>query len=102
MSNMEEAYFNYFDIRIPSDAVADCSHSGRCDEDVEYWHSFVDFSHISDADLELELGECGADWDLSDRRDNELRLLWLAACNIREEQNVCDIEDAARLEEGNG
>lgn len=80
--------FERFTLSLPDDAVPACSHQGPCDDDVEFWHREVAFGHVSDQDLADELREYGA-WDaegLRDREENERRILWIAACNIREEQ----------------
>ena len=86
------AYFQRFDIEIPVEAIGDCSHQGACDEDVECWHRSgeIDLSEISDEDLSEELSEYGADWDLSDRDDNEQRILWIACCDLKEEEATRD------------
>jgi hypothetical protein len=87
---MHWAGFNRFEIQLPEDCVIDCSHQGPCDEDVEFWRGKIDLSHISDDNLAAELQEYGA-WDaeeLEDRKANEIRIIWIAAGNIREEQNI--------------
>lgn len=85
---MKTAYFNGFSLELPEEAVMDCSHAGRCDDDVTRWHGYIDFSHISVTQLKKELYEYGAwtDEELEDRRENEERLLWIAAGNLKEEQ----------------
>ena len=85
------AFFDRFSIEIPVEAIGDCSHQGACDEDVEFWQRMMaraemDISEISDEDLSEELSEYGADWDLSDRDDNEQRIIWIACCNLKEEE----------------
>ena len=84
-----------FHFEIPRDAIMDCTHQGRCDDDVDHWHRQVDFSHISDDDLAAELADC-TDWDVSDRDTNERRMLWIACGHIleewREDNAICSIE----------
>jgi hypothetical protein len=92
------ASFNRFEIEMPAECVTDCSHQGQCSGDVEHWHSkgAVDFSHITDSDLQAELREYGA-WEpeeLEDRDDNEQRILWIGAGDIQESE-----EWAAYLQE---
>lgn len=84
---MKTAYFNRFCIDLPDEAVTDCYHRGRCDDDVEFWHKRLDLSHIPSEDLTAELREYGAwnDVELSNREENELRIIWIAAGNIQEE-----------------
>jgi hypothetical protein len=87
---MHWAGFNRFEIQLPEDCVTDCSHQGRCDEDIEFWRGKIDLSHISDDSLAAELQEYGA-WDLEELEvweAIEARIIWIAAGNIREEQNL--------------
>ena len=89
---MQTAYFNRFSFDMPDMAISDCYHQGACDEDVDYWHSKIDLSHISDDDMAKELQEYGA-WEseqLKDRAENEKRLIWLGAGNIQEEKENRD------------
>ena len=82
------AAFNRFEFKMPIDAINDCSHSGSCDADVEYWQSRINLSHIPDEALRAELKEYGA-WDseeLKDREANERRIIWIAASNIQDGQ----------------
>lgn len=85
---MKTAYFNRFELDLPSEAVADCSHQGRCDEDVAYWETRVTRpAALTPELLALELKEYGA-WDaeeLADDAANWRRILWLAAGNIKDE-----------------
>jgi hypothetical protein len=90
---MKQAYFNYIGIlNLPSDCVDDCSHSGRCDDDVAHWVSQPEIKsqldEINPEQLVKELDEHGA-WseeELSNHDDNLLRILWIAATNIADEQ----------------
>lgn len=84
---MKTAQFNRFTLDLPDSAVWACAHSGACDDDVDTWHDKITFSHINDALLASELREYGG-WnpvELEDRIENEKRLLWLAAWQIRED-----------------
>ncbi len=80
------ASFNRFEIEFPVDAVHDCSGGGDATEAVTYWANQIDLTHISDEALVDELSEYGAwsDDELSDRDENELRIVWIGACDIAE------------------
>lgn len=86
---MKTAYFNRFSLDLPDDAIGDCSHQGSCDADVEHWSARIARpSDISQEALRAELKEYGA-WDpdeLSDDAANWLRIVWLAAGNIQDDQ----------------
>ena len=45
MKNNKYFYENgeYKDGSLPQDCIDDCSHSGSCDNDVEYWLNKLDF-----------------------------------------------------------
>lgn len=83
------ATFNRFTISMPWEAVEDCSHSGACDSDVSHWapkiadlNPGIDPEHVRE-----ELREYGA-WDeteLADDSTNWERIVWCAACNVKEE-----------------
>lgn len=65
-----------------------CSHSGPCDEDVEYLQrSITDQTDQWDREaLAAELKEYGA-WDeaeLSDHEENVTRMVWLACNDVAE------------------
>jgi hypothetical protein len=87
------AYFNRFSLDLPDEAVADCSHSGACDEDVKFWQSRIPRpAEITPEKLAAELKEYGA-WDdeeLADDAVNWNRIVWLAAGNIKEEQSQAE------------
>lgn len=87
------AYFDRFTIKMTLEDAKTASHPGRCDEDVEYIRKRPKIARqlakISNEDLRAELKEYGA-WDaeeLQDREDNERRIVWIAAGNIREERD---------------
>jgi hypothetical protein len=89
------ASFNRFELRLPGAAVLDCSHSGQCDADVAHWAPIVAAQVEADAftnkptpdKIRAELSEYGA-WDaaeLADDAANWLRLVWIAASNISDD-----------------
>lgn len=80
------AYFNSFEITLTETCILDCSHSGACDDDVDYWYEKLNLN-IDSEELRLELKNYGA-WDaleLSDHVQNIKRIIWIAAGNLREE-----------------
>ena len=86
------AYFNYIEgIELPIDCVNDCSHSGPCDNDVNFWieNDAVkkELSQINSESLIKELDQHGA-WssdELKNHKDNLMRILWIAANDIMEQ-----------------
>lgn len=76
---------------LPEECVAECSAPGQpADEAVAYWLAQPEVAAIIGAvpaeDLRRHLNEYGA-WeadDLADDHANRERLLWLAACDMRE------------------
>lgn len=84
---MKTADFNRFSVHLPDQCVADCSHQGACDDDVEHWMKLVQLD-ISPDKLKAELKEYGAweDLELDNHEDNIRRIIWLAAGNIQEEE----------------
>lgn len=69
------------------------SHAGQCDEDVAALTRRPEIAAQLDAidadDIRAALKECGA-WDaeqLADDQDNRERAVWLAACDIRQQQS---------------
>lgn len=77
------------EFQLPGQCIIDCSHSGQCDDDVEYWLTQLDLSEIDPACLASELGEYGA-WDEEELQDHDLnlaRIVWIAAGDISEQ--VC-------------
>jgi hypothetical protein len=90
------ASFNRFELRIKGEAVIDCSQSGSVDHMVAFWTPLVQNQCRKDGSknaptpdtIRAELKEYGA-WDkeeLSDDEANWQRLVWIAACNINEEE----------------
>ena len=85
------AYFERFALRMTLAEARSAAHQGQCDADVAWLrrqpHMARQLARISDADLNAELSAYGA-WDEEERADrdaNEARIVWLAACQIREE-----------------
>jgi hypothetical protein len=85
--------FDRFELRLSGQCVLDCAHSGQCDEDVEYWVPLAKEQAEKDAfifgptaeRIRAELREYGAwsDEELADDEQNWHRLVWIAANNIR-------------------
>lgn len=85
------AVFERFDIEMTRDQALSASHSGSCDNNVKEVLKDPKIKEqlkkISDGDLISVLKDYGA-WDtgeLSSRESNEERIIWIAACNIRED-----------------
>jgi len=86
------AIFERFDIEMTQEQANYCSHQGNCDEDVEELIKDPDIlaqiERIGPDDIREELAEYGA-WDeeeLADDEENALRILWIAAGNIAEDE----------------
>jgi hypothetical protein len=84
---MYRAPGNYVEILIPGQAILDCSHSGRCDEDVSHWgpkierYPFGENHHMAPTPerLRQELKEYGA-WNAEELQDdaaNWERFIWI-------------------------
>lgn len=86
-------YFNRFSVQLPCDCIAECSHQGQCDDDVEYWAKKIERPDSATPEvIAAELKEYGA-WDaeqLADDKANWERIVWLAACDLKE--NRCKHE----------
>ena len=91
------APFNRFEILIPGAAVLDIARPGPADDAVAYWAPRVKaqaeavrkpISPTPDK-IREELCEYGAwsDTELADDDKNWERLVWMAACNIAEEDS---------------
>lgn len=89
------ASFERFELRLPGQCVLDCSHQGDCAGDVAYWVPRIRAqaeqdgfpNGPTDEKIAQELRDCGA-WDddeLADRDQNWHRLVWIAACNIQDD-----------------
>lgn len=84
--------FNHIsEISLSIQVVNKCSHSGPCDNDVKECMELPEvkeeISGINHYCLREELKEYGCwEWsELQDHKTNLERILWLAACNIKDE-----------------
>ena len=86
------AYFNYIcEIKMHIEDVKLCNHSGDCESDVrrcmELPEIRTQLDKIDRESLIEELSEYGV-WDidqLQDHENNLMRILWIAAGNIKDE-----------------
>ena len=88
------ALFNRFELKMTLAQAESASHQGQCDEDVadlvELPAIRRQLDKIPADDIRAELKEYGA-WDdeeLADDDQNRHRLVWCAACNIKEESRT--------------
>jgi hypothetical protein len=84
---MKTAYFERFTLDLPDECVRDCSHQSPCDDDVAFWAGKLDCP-IEPETIAQELKDYGA-WDADDLADHDAnwrRVVWIAACNVREEE----------------
>jgi len=82
--------FNHGELELPVEALEDCHHQGRCDDDVEFWVDRIDWEsqRMTSAQIRSELEEHGA-WDeteLADDDANRERILWIAAGDYQDSQ----------------
>lgn len=69
-----------------------CSHQGECYEDTKYLSKNPDikkqFEKINKGTIKKALKELGAwkDKELQDDSENEIKAIWIAACDINEEK----------------
>lgn len=89
---MKYAYFDRFEFAMTLEQALSAAHQGECSEDVEALSRVPEIRSQLDAldpeQVRRELKGWGA-WEaeeLTDHEDNLQRILWLAACNIREEE----------------
>lgn len=88
------AYFNRFQIEMTLEEAKGASSPGQ-DADpvvsvmVKLPKFQSQFRRIPEGLIQLELKEYGAwdDGELMDAEQNQKRILWIAACNIREEKS---------------
>jgi hypothetical protein len=80
--------FNYGELVLPVEALEQCHHSGRCDDDVAFWVPQIDWASQSMGAeaIRKELGDSGAysDEELADDEQNKHRILWFAAADWQE------------------
>jgi len=88
------ASFNRFELQMTMAEAKGASHQGQCDEDVAALLATSkirrQFAKIDPNAIRAELADYGA-WDdeqLGDDAKNQLRILWIAAGNIVEEQKA--------------
>lgn len=76
--------------QLPMDCIMDCSHSGKCDSEVEYWTDQLAFADGLPLDKAIEfISEYGA-WDreeLSQKSPEEIAqiVLWIFCGNLKDE-----------------
>lgn len=76
--------------QLPMDCIMDCSHSGKCDSEVEYWTDQLAFADGLPIDKAIEfISEYGA-WDreeLSQKSPEEIAqiVLWIFCGNLKDE-----------------
>lgn len=83
------ASFNRFEIELTEEQALNCSHQGDCYQDVKDTLPELGLSLDPDK-VRDELKEYGA-WDeeeLKDDEENLLRIVWIAAGDIREEYKL--------------
>lgn len=80
------ASFERFSIEMTRAQVDSCSHQGQCYEDSKATLDELNLT-IEPHKVRDELKEYGAwtDEELSDDRENLIRIVWLAACQIKDE-----------------
>lgn len=95
--------FDGLELQMTLDDALSASHSGQCDDDVEWLASQPEIGaqldKIGAEKIRLALQEVGA-WDteeLADDAANRLRAVWQAACDIRENssEQLSEIADSA-------
>jgi hypothetical protein len=76
------------DLRLTMEDAKSCSHSGQCDDDVNYVmtkpYVVKQLAKLDPKQLRKELFEY-TDWDVSDHQTNLLRWVWISAGDIVEE-----------------
>lgn len=86
-------YFDRFEISMTRNQARNAAHSGDCTADVKTLAETPaikrQLKRIDPDDIRAELKEFGAwdDTELKDNRANALRILWIAAGNIKEGTN---------------
>lgn len=83
----DSAYFDRFTVNLPNEATEDCSAQGDVSEACEYWADKIEIE-ATPGDIRSELKEWGAweDDELTDDDKNKARIIWISACNIKEER----------------
>ena len=86
---MPHAFFERFEFVMPQAAVDEIATPGPSDEAVEYWATKIRRPHtVTPEALREELEDYGAweDFELEDDEINWERIIWIGACDIKEEQ----------------
>ena len=107
------ASFNAFELRIPGQCAMDCSTPGRdASDSVKHWLPKVRAQIEKDCfpnkptpdKIRAELAEYGAweDSELNDADTNMERLIWIAACNIRDDDERDFSEPVATVKSEGG
>lgn len=76
-----------FELALPDQCVIDCSHSGDCGADVEFWAKKI--TRPPGATPEAVAAECEdtGGWEDSELQDDQInweRVIWIAAGNIKD------------------
>jgi hypothetical protein len=83
------------ELNMTMEQAKSCAHSGRCDDDVKALMEDAairfQLNQIDPEELRKELPEMGEWDDLSDHETNLMRILWMAAWDIVENED--DYED---------
>jgi hypothetical protein len=91
-ARVDYALFERFELAMTREEAESGSHQGRCDEDVEALcnapHIASQLDTLAPAQIRDELREYGAwsDEELADEAQNRRRIVWCAACDIREDR----------------
>lgn len=95
---MAWACFERFSIEITRKDAMAMAHQGDCDEDVKAHVTLPRFKRQLDkipvTEIAAELKEYGA-WDaeeLSNEEENRMRVLWLAACDVKENYQMRSVK----------
>ena len=72
---------------LPQECIDDCSHSGQCIDDVQYWIKKLDFDFDKEQGISY-LKEYGTwdDQELDNHEDNKERVLWIACGDMSDNQ----------------
>lgn len=94
---MLTTHFTRFTIKMSEECMRDCSAQGRVDAEVEYWAPIVRGHNldVKAEDVREELKEYGAwtEQDLLSDIDNWRRIVWCAACSIKDEISQTEDND---------
>lgn len=88
-------YYNRFELALPLEAIYEMSGQGDQTETVSFWKKHIT-NNIDPELIRKELKEYGA-WDENELKDDEKnweRILWITACNIKEDDEFKDDTEA--------